>query len=85
MFYNTDYLSNETLKWLPRLGIHAANVAPEFGVTESKAFLKTLENNGLKNIANLDMSSKYNAKRSSPWTSFNSLFSSIMSWQNRYE
>ena len=34
---------------------------------------------GLKNIADLDMSSKYNAKRSSPWTSFNSLFSSIMS------
>ena len=33
--HNTDYLSNDTLKWLPRLGIHAVNVAPEFGFIES--------------------------------------------------
>ncbi|MEE3227837.1 MAG: class II D-tagatose-bisphosphate aldolase, non-catalytic subunit, partial [Chloroflexota bacterium] len=31
--HNTDYLSDEALKWHPRLGIHSANVAPEFGVT----------------------------------------------------
>lgn len=34
--HNTDYLSDETLKYIPRLGVHAANVAPEFGVVETK-------------------------------------------------
>ena len=29
--HNADYLSNEALSWHPRLGIHAANIAPEFG------------------------------------------------------
>ena len=38
--HNTDYLSNEALRWHPRLGIHAANVAPEFGVCETKALVK---------------------------------------------
>jgi hypothetical protein len=33
--HNADYLSNETLQWHPRFGIHAANVAPEFGYTET--------------------------------------------------
>jgi hypothetical protein len=37
--HNTDYLSNESLRWHPRLGIHAANVAPEFGVCETKALV----------------------------------------------
>lgn len=37
--HNTDYLSDESLKWHPRLGIHAANVAPEFGVAETRALL----------------------------------------------
>lgn len=38
--HNTDYMSDESLKWHPRLGIHAANVAPEFGVAETKALLE---------------------------------------------
>ena len=41
--HNTDYLSTESLKWQPRLGIHAANIAPEFGVAETKAFIDTLK------------------------------------------
>jgi hypothetical protein len=40
--HNTDYLSKESLEWHPRLGIHAANVAPEFGVAESVAFVEVL-------------------------------------------
>lgn len=34
--HNGDYLSNEALMWHPRLGIHATNVAPEFGVAETR-------------------------------------------------
>jgi tagatose-1,6-bisphosphate aldolase non-catalytic subunit AgaZ/GatZ len=49
--HNTDYMSNEALQWHPRLGIHAANVAPEFGVTETRALLSILENNGLSPLA----------------------------------
>ncbi len=49
--HNTDYLSNEALQWHPRLGIHAANVAPEFGVAETRALLNCLEGNGLRSLA----------------------------------
>ena len=41
--HNADYLNNDSIKLHPFLGIHASNVAPEFGVTETLAFLKILE------------------------------------------
>jgi len=44
--HNTDYLSDETLSWHPKLGIHAANVAPEFGVAETRAFVEALRATG---------------------------------------
>ena len=49
--HNTDYLTDEALQWHPRLGIHAANVAPEFGVAETNALIDLLEKNGLAGIA----------------------------------
>ena len=49
--HNTDYLSDEALQWHPRLGIHAANVAPEFGVAESRALVELLRSNGLSALA----------------------------------
>jgi hypothetical protein len=49
--HNTDYISDEALQWHPRMGIHAANVAPEFGVAETCALLHVLENNGLGGLA----------------------------------
>ncbi|MBF0126004.1 MAG: class II D-tagatose-bisphosphate aldolase, non-catalytic subunit [Magnetococcales bacterium] len=45
--HNTDYLSDEALSWYPKLGIHAANVAPEFGVLETRGFLGLLAERGL--------------------------------------
>ena len=41
--HNTDYLSDNALKAHPYLGIHAANVAPEFGVAETIGFLKIID------------------------------------------
>lgn len=38
--HNTDYLSDKAIAWHRRFGIHAANVAPEFGVAETRALLK---------------------------------------------
>jgi hypothetical protein len=41
--HNTDYLDDRVLSWLPQLGVHSANVAPEYGVVESRAYLQVLE------------------------------------------
>lgn len=45
--HNTDYLSDDVLGWHPRVGIHAANVAPEFGVVETRALLRLCDEFGL--------------------------------------
>lgn len=37
--HNADYLPEESLNWHKRFGIPAANVAPEFGVSETRALL----------------------------------------------
>jgi hypothetical protein len=65
--HNTDYLSNEALQWHPRLGIHAANVAPEFGVAESKALVEILEGNRLQSLAQDFLELSYNSNKWSKW------------------
>tara|TARA_Y100000589_G_scaffold189135_1_gene179032 strand:+ start:9705 stop:10862 length:1158 start_codon:yes stop_codon:yes gene_type:complete len=65
--HNADYLSNESLNWHPKLGITAANVAPEFGVTESKTFLKVLEENNLNSIADQFIKLSYESKKWEKW------------------
>ena len=65
--HNADYLSNEALEWHPRLGIHAANVAPQFGVTETKSFLSILENNDLTSLADKFLEISYNSFKWSKW------------------
>lgn len=46
--HNTDYLGNEALALRPIIGIHASNVAPEFGVVETKGLLYLLNTFGYK-------------------------------------
>lgn len=46
--HNADYLSSEALSWHPRLGIHAVNIAPEFGVGESRCILAQCREMSLK-------------------------------------
>ena len=65
--HNTDYLSDEGLVWHPRLGIHAANVAPEFGVKESIALIKFLNNNGLQKYTERFLEISYNSKKWEKW------------------
>jgi tagatose-1,6-bisphosphate aldolase non-catalytic subunit AgaZ/GatZ len=65
--HNTDYLSDEALQWHPRFGIHAANVAPEFGVAETKALVAVMENNGLKNLAEEFLKISYDSKKWDKW------------------
>lgn len=65
--HNTDYLSPETLNWHPKLGIHAANVAPEFGVTETLMMIKILRNNNLDNICEKILNLAFNSQKWRKW------------------
>lgn len=65
--HNTDYLSDEALQWHPRLGIHAANVAPEFGVAETRALVAVLESNGLQTLAEEFLQIAYQSRKWDKW------------------
>jgi hypothetical protein len=65
--HNGDYLSNETLEWHPRLGIHACNVAPEFGVIETRELVALLENNGLSSLAEDFINLAYSSRKWEKW------------------
>ncbi len=70
--HNTDYLSDAALSWHPRLGIHSANVAPEFGVTETRAFVELMEENNLKSFATRFLELSYNSRKWEKWILINS-------------
>ena len=65
--HNTDYLSDYALKWHPRLGIHAANVAPEFGVVETRALISLLETNGLNELAENFLKLSFESRKWEKW------------------
>ena len=65
--HNTDYLSTESLKWQPRLGIHAANIAPEFGVAETKAFVDILIKEGCTDLLTNFFQISYNSMKWKKW------------------
>ena len=65
--HNTDYVSNEALQWHPRLGIHAANVAPEFGVIESRAFVDILKSYGESKLKDQFLELAYNSNKWDKW------------------
>lgn len=65
--HNADYLSDESLKWHPRLGIHASNVAPEFGVSETRSLVGLLENNGLETLAEKFLDFSFNSRKWEKW------------------
>ena len=65
--HNTDYLSDAALRWHPRLGIHAATVAPEFGVAEPVSLLTTLESNGLEASAERFLDIAFKSNKWSKW------------------
>jgi len=65
--HNTDYLSTESLRWQPRLGIHAANIAPEFGVAETKAFVNVLEEGGHSDLLNDFFQISYDSMKWKKW------------------
>ena len=65
--HNTDYLSTDSLRWQPRLGIHAANVAPEFGVAETKAFIDILKEGGHIDLVDEFIKISYESMKWKKW------------------
>jgi len=65
--HNTDYLSTDSLKWQPRLGIHAANIAPEFGVAETRAFISILKEEGHNDLVEEFLKISYESMKWKKW------------------
>ena len=65
--HNGDYLTNHALQYHPKLGIHAINVAPEFGVIETKAILSWLEKNNLNKYREEFLEISYNSGKWKKW------------------
>ena len=65
--HNTDYLSNEALALRPILGMHASNVAPEFGVIETKGFLYLLNTFGYKKEFDLFIDTAISSNKWAKW------------------
>jgi len=56
--HNGDYLTNEEIRLRFNLGLDAINIAPEFGVFETKIILESLNNEQIDNLYNLCYDSK---------------------------
>jgi len=65
--HNTDFLSDELLKFHVDLGIHACNVAPEFGIIETKTFLDLLKKFELDNEIDEFIELSYNSTKWEKW------------------
>ena len=65
--HNADYLSNHSLSLHPRLGIHAANIAPEFGVVETKAFIEILKKFNKTKLLEEFYEISYNSNKWKKW------------------
>jgi D-tagatose-1,6-bisphosphate aldolase subunit GatZ/KbaZ-like len=65
--HNADYLCDESLRWHPKLGVHAVNIAPEYGVVESRTFLDLLEEHGLADEAEAFVDLVVESKKWTKW------------------
>jgi len=65
--HNGDYLTDHALKYHPKIGIHGINVAPEFGVVETRAILSWLENKNLDKLSEEFLEISYNSKKWRKW------------------
>ena len=70
--HNTDYVSDEALQSHPKLGIHAVNIAPEFGVIETKSIVQVLTENNLTKLRDEFLKISYESKKWEKWMVKNS-------------
>lgn len=65
--HNADYLSSTSLKLHPQIGIHAVNVAPEFGVTETSALLDIMDRLSLRKLRDEFIEIAVNSRKWEKW------------------
>ena len=65
--HNADYLSDSSLRWHRKFGIHAANVAPEFGVRETLSIFQNLERLGMHQEMEEVAALAYNGRMWEKW------------------
>ena len=65
--HNTDYLSDEALEWHPKFGIHSANVAPEYGLVETKGLVELLEASNMQRLADEFLKVSFESKKWDKW------------------
>ena len=65
--HNADYLSDKALCLHPEIGMHAANVAPEFGVEETRALLSLLKKFQLERELGKFIDISYSSKKWQKW------------------
>ena len=65
--HNGDYLSDDTLRHHPKIGIHAINVAPEFGVIETQAMLSWLTKNNMVEFKERFLEIAYESNKWKKW------------------
>ena len=70
--HNGDYLADYALRYHPEVGLHAINVAPEFGVVETRSILSWLEKNNLHKFKEKFIEIAYNSKKWEKWMILNS-------------
>jgi len=69
--HNTDYLSDPSLIIHPKLGIHAANVAPEFANQETIALIDILKKYNLNDLYEEFLKLSYESNNWRRWVSSN--------------
>jgi hypothetical protein len=65
--HNTDYLPTEILEWHPLLGIHSANIAPEYGIEETLGLLSVMEGRGARNLSEAFLALAYDTRKWEKW------------------
>jgi hypothetical protein len=70
--HNADYLSDEVLRLHPQMGVHGVNVAPEFGVVETKTFIEIMKKLNLKRELHDFINLSYGSMKWEKWMKENS-------------
>ena len=65
--HNADYLSPERLTFLNKIGVHSINVAPEFGVWETRFILNELKKYSLERDRNNFIRYSIDSKKWMKW------------------
>ena len=65
--HNCDYLDITTLNTIPKSGINGVNIAPEYGVVETKAIISLCKKNKLDDELNEFYSLSYESRKWEKW------------------